>query len=286
MPRSLLIPCGIVAWLVWAVVVHRVAGEVEVGKWRIPRSGVGLVAAVVAGLIVALAWETAVVDREVETLRSDTTARDRWNVGFEQLTAEKLRQEDAARAPDRDAGPDQTTLRLEQRFRQVTADLPTAEHAVVCERDGTCGTRRPGVGPNYWEKVKARDELRREFEAIPRALDARRMLLTQRAATLARERAVAEAAAARIGKDLADLEAQRPSRPARLSTGLTVAADHVPELAGRWLMVTTLLVAHLGAVALLAGVWLRRPTPEPSTRRLIRDQSETDRAGDGPGRLR
>ena len=286
MPRSLLIPAGIVAWLVWAVVVHRVAGEVEVGNRRVPRSRVGFVAAVVAGLIVALAWETAVVDREIEALRGDTTARERWNVGFEQLAAEKRRREAGAGVPDRDGEPDSTTLRLEQRFRQVTADLPTAERAVVCERDGTCGSRRPGAGPNYWEKVRARDELRREFDAMPRELDARRTLLADRAAALGRERAAAGAAAARIDKDLTDLEGQRPGRPARLSAGLTVAADHLPELAGRWLMATALLVADLVAVVLVAGFWLRRHDPERSTKVILQRQHELDRAGDGPGSLR
>jgi hypothetical protein len=74
--------------------------------------------------------------------------------------------------PTIDGDPEIVSLRAELDRARIA--LPKARGDVVCERDGTCGTRRQGKGDNYREKVALRDQLESDVnENLPRKIDDR-----------------------------------------------------------------------------------------------------------------
>ncbi|HET8600894.1 MAG TPA: DUF4407 domain-containing protein, partial [Segeticoccus sp.] len=75
---------------------------------------------------------------------------------------------------------------LRTRLADLDGQLSVAEQAVVCEKEGTCGSGVVGAGPAFHEKVDLRDRLRRQRQQTQAALTAktaqvRRELGTQQA---------------------------------------------------------------------------------------------------------
>lgn len=54
---------------------------------------------------------------------------------------------------------------LTKELESLRGRLDTAEKAVICEKEGTCGSGKAGAGPAYAEKVRLRDELARQVVA-------------------------------------------------------------------------------------------------------------------------
>lgn len=62
---------------------------------------------------------------------------------------------------------------LRGQLATVTAGLAKAEQAVVCEKEGKCGSGKVGAGPAFNEKVALRDRLRSQSAELQTALDAK-----------------------------------------------------------------------------------------------------------------
>ena len=60
---------------------------------------------------------------------------------------------------------------LRRQLATVTAGLAKAELAVVCEKEGKCGSGKVGAGPAFNEKVALRDRLRSQSDELQTALD-------------------------------------------------------------------------------------------------------------------
>ncbi len=63
-------------------------------------------------------------------------------------------------------------VQAQRHYDTADAQATAAEAAVVCEREGTCGSGRAGAGPAYAEKVALRDRLARERQTARSALAA------------------------------------------------------------------------------------------------------------------
>ena len=62
---------------------------------------------------------------------------------------------------------------LRQQLATVTTSLARAEEAVVCEKEGKCGSGKAGAGPAFNEKVALRDRLRSQSADLQTELDAK-----------------------------------------------------------------------------------------------------------------
>ena len=62
-----------------------------------------------------------------------------------------------------------------------------ADQAVICEKEGTCGSGKVGAGPAYEEKVARRDALRAELDALTTQLEARKEEVRQNLAEVGGE---------------------------------------------------------------------------------------------------
>jgi Domain of unknown function (DUF4407) len=71
---------------------------------------------------------------------------------------------------DADVIGDPAVVDLQRRLDDVTARYNVAAQAVLCETDGTCGTRVPGVAAAALEKIAERDRLAAERDALQRQL--------------------------------------------------------------------------------------------------------------------
>ncbi len=57
---------------------------------------------------------------------------------------------------------DPTVKRLNEEYQRLNRDYEAADKAVVCEKEGKCGSGRVGAGPAYQEKVERRSRLATE----------------------------------------------------------------------------------------------------------------------------
>jgi hypothetical protein len=71
---------------------------------------------------------------------------------------------------DTDVIDDPAVADLQRRLDDVTARYDAAAQAVLCETDGTCGTRVPGVAAAALEKIAERDRLAAERDALQQQL--------------------------------------------------------------------------------------------------------------------
>lgn len=134
---------------------------------------------------------------------------------------------------------------LREQLDKVDAEYRQAAKEVLCEEDGTCGTRVPGMGNSYRLKVAHRDQLAADRQALQAQLDAaRRDAAGTGAAALAQTKT--DLAAARA--DLSSLESAKAAVEAefgaseRNNSGLLARLSALAELTDRH---RTLLAAHL-----------------------------------------
>lgn len=87
-------------------------------------------------------------------------------------------------------------------LRALEGELAAAQQAVICEKEGTCGSGRVGAGPAYNEKIQLRDELGGEVDAKRADLQAIEGDL------LAKEATAAEGLRGERAAELADVRAK------------------------------------------------------------------------------
>ncbi|WP_406074706.1 DUF4407 domain-containing protein [Micromonospora sp. NBC_01638] len=87
---------------------------------------------------------------------------------------------------------DPTVARLRAEYDRLSKAYEEADNAVVCEKEGRCGSRKVGAGPAYKEKVARRDRLATERRSAQAALATARTAAQQK---LDESRAKAKASA-------------------------------------------------------------------------------------------
>ena len=126
--------------------------------------------AVIIGLVVSTPLTLQVfspeIDSELTVMQADSqaafTRQLEQDPRYRELPNERneiLRLERQVAKPLSDAAVfnDPTVADLRHQLEQAQAAYQVAEHAVVCEHEGTCGSNTVGVGPIYREKVLVRD---------------------------------------------------------------------------------------------------------------------------------
>lgn len=123
------------------------------------RHGVALVAALTVGFLALFCW----FDHDIEDKRR-AAQPENWTARVQTLRAEDEQQRAVLEKalPTVDADPEIISLR--NTLDQARRDYPKVRDEVVCEADGTCGSRKEGRRENYEEKVRRRDQLKADIE--------------------------------------------------------------------------------------------------------------------------
>jgi hypothetical protein len=108
---------------------------------------------------------------------------------------------DSGTVPSVDDDPD--VKAAEARFVTAENAYQKAEANVVCEKEGICGSRTPGAGIAYGEKVTIRDDAKSERDAAQKAVNQARTSATTRLNTAAAS--TLSNAQSTVGADTADL---------------------------------------------------------------------------------
>jgi hypothetical protein len=153
---------------------------------------------------------------------------------------------------------DPTVARLQSEYDQLYTQYQQAEHNVICENEGTCGSGKVGKGPAYDEKVKVRNRLQRDLDAKKAELEsARRAATSKQSADSTKVRADAEADLKAAKDQLAGLVADRKADQdaytahAKVDRGLLARLQALDHLRSNN---STLGLAYLTLLALLAAL--------------------------------
>lgn len=145
-------------------------------------------------------------------------------------------------------------------LRIAQTAFETAEQAVVCEKEGTCGSGRSGAGIAYQEKVEIRNEARTARELARNNLTAAET--TARATIRSSESTAIDTARERLRTDKPRLEQLRADRAADAAryrgmnsrnSGLLAQLEALHRISGSH---PTLLLAHLALFLLFLSIEL------------------------------
>lgn len=104
---------------------------------------------------------------------------------------------------------------LSSRLLAAETEYRAAEKAVMCEKEGTCGSGTPGAGPASAEKIAARDRLRAEVNDLREQLDQAKEQAKQNASTTAASlKSDRQAALASLQTKVATAQKQRDAEMA------------------------------------------------------------------------
>ncbi|MCP2167286.1 DUF4407 domain-containing protein [Goodfellowiella coeruleoviolacea] len=169
-------PLAIAGGLAWGVVILNLDRLLVIGMtrrtgwWRnilgaLPRVALALLLGTVIATPLVLRIFQPEIDAELEVMRNDRAAR------FEEELSRNPRyaaipdlerklnelQALADRNPDTAAAADPAVVAAQQEVDRARGVYDEAQRAAVCEIDGTCGTRQPGVAEAARERQQARD---------------------------------------------------------------------------------------------------------------------------------
>ena len=121
---------------------------------------------------------------------------------------------DSGAPPSVEADPD--VKAAEKRLAIAEKTYEKAEHNVVCEKEGTCGSHKVGPGIAYHEKVGIRDDAKKERDASQKAVNQIRARVTTELNAANRNNLKnAHSTISTAKTQLAKLQAQRTARPCR-----------------------------------------------------------------------
>jgi hypothetical protein len=131
------------------------------------RHGVAVVIALTVGLLSLFCW----FDHDIEGRRQ---AAEAWGSRVQALQFEDAQQRAVLETPLPTLDVDPEIISLHNTLDQARKDYPKVRDDVVCEADGTCGSRKEGFRENYEEKVRRRDQLKADIDVnLPGAIDRR-----------------------------------------------------------------------------------------------------------------
>lgn len=248
-------------WLV--VATTRQATAWKNVKMAVPR----LLFALIIGLIVSTPVTLQIFEREINTELTLMQAEDLEEFQEQQRNSPRvrelaamqfeIRELEARQGSDGVAAEvlaDPRVIDLTTRLRTLETAYDEAEQAVVCEKEGTCGSGRAGAGIAFREKEAKRNRLLAERDALRAELaEAKRAATDVAGPAAARQRAADEArlddlrARAGTAQSALDKETAGNSAAVRDSGGLLARLEALHHISTRN---GTLAVAH-GALLLL-----------------------------------
>lgn len=145
-----------------------------------------LLLAVVIGTVVSTPLTLEIfrseIDNELTVMQAEQkaafTSRLAEDARYRDLPAQreqivKLQAEAASGVDEAQVYENPAVADLRQQLATVNASLAKAEEAVVCEKEGKCGSGKAGAGPAFNEKVALRDRLRSQSAELQEQLDAK-----------------------------------------------------------------------------------------------------------------
>ena len=163
---------------------------------------------------------------------------------------------DSGATPSVEADPD--VKAAEQRLSTAEKAYEKAEHNVVCEKEGTCGSHKVGAGIAYREKVGIRDDAKKERDAAQKAVNQIRARVTRELNAANRNNLKnAHSTISTAKTQLAKLQAQRTAdlagqkKQIYADTGLLARLEALSILSARR---STLKVAHWTLFALFLSI--------------------------------
>lgn len=228
LPMVCLVPLAValVAFL-WPVNIRAVERMDDSPSFATPRVRVALTIA--GALVVALAAAFWCLHEEIETelASADPVA---WNAKVQRLRDEQSElTKKAGPVPTVERDPE--VVRLEQELAQLNDRLYEAELHVLCEFDGTCGTGVPGSGPQYYERVKYRDQLKGQVAELSARVDVRKADLEDQVHRLTEEKDSAENGLVEINRQLASLGPAPPVSKGRVYAMFATYKKHAARAA-------------------------------------------------------
>ncbi len=177
-----------------------------------------LLLAVVIGTVVSTPLVLQIFDREINaeltTMKAEGIAQskkvlDATYSNITTLEAEENKLQEVIEGRSVPAVTDDPDVKSAQSaFDKAETAYQTAEAAAQCELDGTCGTRRPGVGDSYRQKQQAADAARTARDSAKSQLDAAK-----------------KAAARRVGRGQASAVAAAKKKLPNVQTDLAVERE-------------------------------------------------------------
>lgn len=215
LPVFLTLPL-VIGWVVGQGALNSWTIEVKAGdpgRWRLPlrRTAVTVLEGVVVAFA-AVSWFTGGLDTSVSAFPA-AAAND-----LQLLRDERADLQSVLARPIPDSAADAETVRLDRQVTATRGELQRADHDVLCELDGTCGTRVAGRGLAYYKKVEYRDGVKRDLDNASALLEDRKAEVTREAGLVRSEQGAARTRVTEIDRRLA---AATP--PREQSTGPAVS---------------------------------------------------------------
>lgn len=269
---ALLVPF-ILLWLANHRTFSRIDPDIQ--SPTIPKARV--VISTIGAIVVAFATILWVFKDDTQTeIKRVAAEHAKWEAEVQHLQTERATNQEISKRPLPTAENDHEVNRLEGDLDQKKTQLRDAELRVLCELDGTCGTRVPGKGNAYHERVADRDQLEQIVNDLSRQLESMKTELRGQIHQLAQEKVDAEKAVADF-----DTQPQRPEPPKPSSrVALITVTERKPVLTFEVSFATfaTFLAVDLLALFLIVRYVCRRPdTKDHNVRQLSKAQSERDR---------
>ena len=120
---------------------------------------------------------------------------------------------------------DPDVVEVQQELDGKIVELREAERLVLCEEDGSCGTRIRGRDREYWSKVEYRDRVKREVTALSAQLTSVKAEVRARISQFAKDRETAKERIAEIDEALRMRGSNPPAQPGTIGAVLKVAQE-------------------------------------------------------------
>jgi hypothetical protein len=154
-----------------------------------------------------------------------------WDHDARQLQHDQARDTRILDQPIPVVDQDREVLRLQGLLDDAQTRLSKVKDDMICEEDGSCGTRIPGRGGAYDTKVARRDELAAEVTDLQLQLVNAKLRVADRAARLNQEKADATARQPGLDRRREEL-GTRPAGATRLDAVRAVAERHKARVGG------------------------------------------------------
>jgi hypothetical protein len=195
-------------------------------RWRLPVRRT--VFSVAEGLVVATAstlWFIGGSGTSTPVAAATVVEHD-----LRQLRDERADLQSVLDRPSPDAAEDAEAARLERQVTVTEDELRRADHEMLCELDGTCGTKVPGPGLAYQEKAEYRDGVKRDLDRVSAQLEDRKAEQIREAGRLRSDQGAARTRASEIDRRLAAAD-PRSDQPA------SATVDSFLKERGTWFLV-------------------------------------------------
>jgi hypothetical protein len=216
------------------------------------------VLAVVLAFPVAAGATMWLFDSDVRAVQTERDP-EHWTEETERLRAERVDREAVLATSPPEVFRDSEVIRLQQELATAEDEKSKAENDVLCEEDGTCGTRIPGRAEVYYAKVAHQNELRQQVADLENELAEAKNRVTAAAGKVRENQSRASDRVHEIDERVKQLGSVRPTPPSRLGALFTVVDRDSGRVGGVFIAVFFGFIAlDWGVLMLVARRFLHR----------------------------